>query len=632
MSNIPFNHLNKRTVKEPETYHHKSIWRMARDHSFADRKIWHFFKSQLGLFGEPQKTQTKPANRIPFASQKEKEEHNVGDLKSENGKQYIFLETTIGKPRWHSHEELVTMAKEGKKIPEIAKKKMSGLEEVKEDKYAKRRERDEAEQKKKPQTLKAMEALSAHGNLVGDPEDAVKVFPEQYRGAFLRKYSDAFETNYKYDSEKQSAQDKFYDYWNEKFRKQIENKMNESKETNEPESKQAELVKPESNVKKKSTPVEKYVQDKIREGNNEPAISRQQEIRKNEATEKQKEQQEELTKLLQRKAQLQREIGSELEASKKVKKGGQEYEVDTKDVARQEMKQLDKKIGNLKQALGKIGENVFEQAQNEDMFSQSPAKPTDQLSENINKKVVEQSEKEKPTLKTLMDTQRKVLELAEIPEQDIPMYALNSMADGAKLRSYSTEVIKGEMTPEQAADKVKSDYTKMKEGEKPTNVAPLPSSEEKKVEPEASTEQKEPHEMTRKEFAEDYLRSVLRDENPTIEKYPEESKGSLEAHEDMIRKRLEEGKTVSPEVLKDYPDLEKEYKDTLPLLPSEKDVKEGDTKTINNITYQLKRGESGELRWHRVTEEEKKEKPKLTAIESDIKKSVNKTSSKKQNQ
>ena len=74
------------------------------------------------------------------------------------------------------------------------------------------------------------------------------------------------------------------------------------------------------------------------------------------------------------------------------------------------------------------------------------------------------AEKE-PSLKELMAVQSKVLKLAEIPEEDIPLYAHDSMADGTKLRSYSTEVFNGEMTAEDAGKKVKADYDKMKEGE-----------------------------------------------------------------------------------------------------------------------------------------------------------------------
>jgi hypothetical protein len=453
MSNIPFNHLKHKAIDD--SLLHKSIWKMAHDKSFADKRcepketIWSFFKSQLGLFGQPQKTQIAPSNRIPFASQKEKEQHNIGEVKSESGKQYIFLETTIGKPRWHSHEELVTMAKEGKKIPEIAKKKMPGLEEVKEKK--------------------------------GKEDEPVTVV----------------------------------------------------------------------------------------EGN-------------------------------------------------------------------------------------KAGFKI-------------PEKPKDALSENINAKVTEQKEKEKPTLKQLMTTQAEVLKLAEIPEEDIGMYALNSMADGAKLRSYSTEVIKGEMTAEQAAEKVKGDYKKMIEGEKPQNAGEMPSEEKKEGKENlrffdnedeankyAEAHEKEDYgvqyDMKGEHFAvgsghdiEHFMRKQDgikwawgEEKEPTsIEKAKKDIERAKELMKDAPEKAESDSgiktkadhqkyidetqawidkkeKKVSPEASTEQKD---EDKDTLPVLPSEKDVKEGNTKQINGITYELKKGESGELRWHRVTEEEKKEPWQMTRAE-----------------
>ncbi len=55
-------------------------------------------KSQMNLFGA--------------------EEHHIGDVKSEDGKNYIFLESTIGKPRWHSAEDAATLHSEGLLTPE----------------------------------------------------------------------------------------------------------------------------------------------------------------------------------------------------------------------------------------------------------------------------------------------------------------------------------------------------------------------------------------------------------------------------------------------------------------------------------------------------------------------------------
>jgi hypothetical protein len=76
----------------------------------------------------------KKTTGLNFDKPKTDKEARIGDLKSENGKYYIFLETTIGKPRWHTHAELHQMAKEGKPIPEIAKKKIPSLKKVEEDK------------------------------------------------------------------------------------------------------------------------------------------------------------------------------------------------------------------------------------------------------------------------------------------------------------------------------------------------------------------------------------------------------------------------------------------------------------------------------------------------------------------
>ena len=67
---------------------------------------------------------------------------------------------------------------------------------------------------KEKQLQKAIEQLYAVGWFVGDVEVAAKVFPQ--------KYSNAFETKYKYDYEKQEAIERFYDYWNAKLRRKVE--------------------------------------------------------------------------------------------------------------------------------------------------------------------------------------------------------------------------------------------------------------------------------------------------------------------------------------------------------------------------------------------------------------------------
>ena len=59
-----------------------------------------------------------------------------------------------------------------------------------------------------------------------------------------------------------------------------------------------------------------------------------------------------------------------------------------------------------------------------------------------------------------------IMEKAGIPQQEIPEYALSSVADGRILRDYINEVKKGEISEEEAIKKVKQDFEKMKSGEK----------------------------------------------------------------------------------------------------------------------------------------------------------------------
>lgn len=63
--------------------------------------------------------------------------------------------------------------------------------------------------------------------------------------------------------------------------------------------------------------------------------------------------------------------------------------------------------------------------------------------------------------------QVEILKLAEIPKEKLPEYLQSSMADGAKLRDYTEEVMSGVMTKEQAAVSVKADYVKLTEKETP---------------------------------------------------------------------------------------------------------------------------------------------------------------------
>ncbi len=567
MSNIPFNYLK---VSEP------------RYEMPEPNNMWRFLKSQLGLFaGSPQKQApmpTKPKN-IPFASQKPKESPNIGDVKVEGEHKYIFLETTIGKPRWHTKEELEAEIQKKSSNAKYLRGKKKGAWGLSTD----------ADKKRSEEIMKLKEKLSLLKDKPGSKkEDETKQAMELGKKAFqaggIRTPSLDKELMKMLEGAQVGEKTHVLKAWNKGWdQENLKKPEEEPKQTEIPSEK---LSKPKLSAE------EQYVQDQIKKGDLETAIKRQQGMKKNEYTEEQQAKINDLNKLMQRRAQLQREIDAPLTAVKDVEKGGQKFEVDTKKYAKREMKYLDKRIGALKQELGKLGENLFETQ--EDIFSQATPEPKDQLSENINKQVEEQKKKEAPSLKTLMATQSEVLKLAAIPEEDIPMYALNSMADGAKLRSYSTEVIKGEMTIQQAADKVKNDYTKMKEGEKPTNVAPLPSTEE---------------------------------DNPRADAIEQARKDIERAKELMINapetSEFDSGIKTKADHQKYIDDTQawidrksKSEKDTLPLRPEDKDSKEGDIKTINGIQYQLKRGESGELRWHRVTEKENKEdwKQKITSL------------------
>jgi hypothetical protein len=63
-------------------------------------------------------------------------------------------------------------------------------------------------------------------------------------------------------------------------------------------------------------------------------------------------------------------------------------------------------------------------------------------------------------------TQIDIMKEAGIPKEEMPDYALSSIADGALLRSYLNEVKSGEITEKDAVKRVKHDFEKMKSGEK----------------------------------------------------------------------------------------------------------------------------------------------------------------------
>jgi gas vesicle protein len=55
---------------------------------------------------------------------------------------------------------------------------------------------------------------------------------------------------------------------------------------------------------------------------------------------------------------------------------------------------------------------------------------------------------------------------AGIPKNEMPNYALSSVADGKILREYVNEIKSGEINSKEAVKMVKNDYEKMKSGEK----------------------------------------------------------------------------------------------------------------------------------------------------------------------
>jgi len=70
-------------------------------------------------------------------------------------------------------------------------------------------------------------------------------------------------------------------------------------------------------------------------------------------------------------------------------------------------------------------------------------------------------------MRRFMATQIDILQKAGIPEERMPDYAQDSTADGKKLRTYAEQVIAGEITPDDAARRVRANFNKMIEGEKP---------------------------------------------------------------------------------------------------------------------------------------------------------------------
>ena len=145
-------------------------------------KFFGIKKSQMDLFGgtpvQPKTPKKMTGLNVGKPSEKEAK---IGDVKNENGTFYIFLETTIGKPRWHRKEELFQMKKEGKPIPKVAQDKIPALK--------------EEPKKKKPDQLseavtKKVEASQEELGLQDIKEefkgDFSKMTPQQYQEAVVK--------------------------------------------------------------------------------------------------------------------------------------------------------------------------------------------------------------------------------------------------------------------------------------------------------------------------------------------------------------------------------------------------------------------------------------------------------------
>jgi hypothetical protein len=103
-----------------ETYNAFNVYKRMRDvsqefqfelehHKLKKSLLGYFFKSIIQKqHGELKQFKTDQMNL--FGAPEEK--HNIGDIKIENGIKYTLLETTIGKPRWHTEAEIEAMKKQ----------------------------------------------------------------------------------------------------------------------------------------------------------------------------------------------------------------------------------------------------------------------------------------------------------------------------------------------------------------------------------------------------------------------------------------------------------------------------------------------------------------------------------------
>jgi hypothetical protein len=94
---------------------------------------------------------------------------------------------------------------------------------------------------------------------------------------------------------------------------------------------------------------------------------------------------------------------------------------------------------------------------------------------------MEKAKQPPPTVKEDNALQINIMEKAGIPTQEIPDYALSSVADGKVLRDYVNEVKNGETSVEDVIKKVRHDFEKMKDGEKDGKFVTPASSEQDEI-------------------------------------------------------------------------------------------------------------------------------------------------------
>ena len=102
------------------------------------------------------------------------------------------------------------------------------------------------------------------------------------------------------------------------------------------------------------------------------------------------------------------------------------------------------------------------------LLTDAKIKATDMLEEGkkIIKEVKSKADSIISNVKEDNALQINIMGTAGIPKEEMHKYALSSVADGKILREYVNEIKSGEITPDEAVEKVKIDYEKMKSGKK----------------------------------------------------------------------------------------------------------------------------------------------------------------------